>query len=144
MILPDVNVLVYAAHEGAHQHARYAEWLNQTVRREELLLPDAVVSGVLRILTNARIVLPSVSMESALNFTDAIRTGRLTRSVEGSRAVWSRFAEICGQDHQIRGKLVPDAYLAAVALTHNARLATRDRGFARFSGLRWFNPADQD
>jgi len=41
----------------------------------------------------------------------------------------------------ISGTLVPDAHLAAVALTHGCRLATADRGFARFPGLDWFDPA---
>jgi predicted nucleic acid-binding protein len=35
----------------------------------------------------------------------------------------------------------PDAYLASLALTHRCRLATADRGFARFPGLDWFDPA---
>ncbi|MGN6200410.1 PIN domain-containing protein [Humibacter sp.] len=37
--------------------------------------------------------------------------------------------------------LVPDAYFAAMCLAHGARLATADRGFARFAGLDWFDPA---
>ena len=37
--------------------------------------------------------------------------------------------------------LVPDAYLATFAIEANAELATCDAGFARFQGLRWFNPA---
>lgn len=41
----------------------------------------------------------------------------------------------------VRGNLVPDAYLAAVAISHGALLASNDRGFARFPGLRWFDPA---
>jgi predicted nucleic acid-binding protein len=36
---------------------------------------------------------------------------------------------------------VPDAYLAAFAIEANAELAACDAGFARFQGLRSFNPA---
>jgi predicted nucleic acid-binding protein len=36
---------------------------------------------------------------------------------------------------------VPDAYLAALAISHGCRLATADRGFARFPGLDHFDPA---
>jgi uncharacterized protein len=39
-----------------------------------------------------------------------------------------------------RGNLVPDAHLAAIAIEHGATVATRDRGFARFQGLRWVDP----
>jgi uncharacterized protein len=35
---------------------------------------------------------------------------------------------------------VPDAHLAAIAVEHGATIATRDRGFARFPGLRWIDP----
>lgn len=41
----------------------------------------------------------------------------------------------------LRGNAVPDAVLAALAVTRGARLATADRGFARYPGLRWFAPA---
>jgi hypothetical protein len=35
---------------------------------------------------------------------------------------------------------VPDIHLAALAISHGLRLASHDRGFARFEGLRWFDP----
>jgi predicted nucleic acid-binding protein len=33
-----------------------------------------------------------------------------------------------------------DAVLAAIALEHGATVCTMDRGFSRFSGLKWTNP----
>lgn len=39
-----------------------------------------------------------------------------------------------------RGNLVPDAFLAALAIEHRATLVTSDRGFARFPGLAWTPP----
>ena len=32
MILPDVNVLVYAHREDAVDHARYQQWLEETIQ----------------------------------------------------------------------------------------------------------------
>ena len=49
---------------------------------------------------------------------------------------WARFAELC-RHLQLRGNLVPDAYLAAVALEQSAELITFDRGFGRSPRLRW-------
>jgi hypothetical protein len=37
---------------------------------------------------------------------------------------------------------VADTYLAALAIEHGAVLATTDRDFARFPGLKFFNPLD--
>lgn len=141
MILPDVNVLVYAADERVPEHRVYAHWLNRTLAFEDLLLPDAVLAGVLRVVTNAQVRQPPVGMQPALAFVDGLRARRSAHSIEGSRAVWAKFGDLCEHDPEIRGKLVPDAYLAAIALTHGARVATRDRGFSRYPGLRWFDPA---
>jgi len=41
---------------------------------------------------------------------------------------------------QAPGPLVTDAHLAALAIAHGATLATVDRDFARFPGLRLLNP----
>jgi predicted nucleic acid-binding protein len=41
---------------------------------------------------------------------------------------------------QARGPLVMDAHLAALAIEHGAKLATSDRDFRRFDGLRLMNP----
>jgi predicted nucleic acid-binding protein len=43
-------------------------------------------------------------------------------------------------DGDARGNIVPDAHIAAIAIEHGATVATRDRGFARFKGLRWLDP----
>lgn len=40
----------------------------------------------------------------------------------------------------IRGPLIADAHLAALAIEHDATLCTTDRDFRRFEGLRVFNP----
>jgi toxin-antitoxin system PIN domain toxin len=141
MILPDVNVLIYAFREGADDHQAYARWLTGVSGVEELLFPDVVLTGFLRIVTNRRIVSPVVPVRQALSFADAIRTAPRARTVASSGAVWAQLSVLLERDPGVRGNLVPDAYLAATAITHKARLATRDRGFARFPGLRWFDPA---
>ncbi len=38
------------------------------------------------------------------------------------------------------GNLTTDAHLAALAIEYQAELASTDTDFARFPGLRWFNP----
>lgn len=42
--------------------------------------------------------------------------------------------------HGVRGNLVPDAMLAALALEHGLVLHSNDTDFARFAGLQWSNP----
>ncbi len=55
--------------------------------------------------------------------------------------MWSTFAALVDDDAQLRANLLPDAWLVALAKAHGCRLATADRGFARFGGLDWFDPA---
>ena len=40
----------------------------------------------------------------------------------------------------VAGNLTTDAHLAALAIEHQARIVSTDNDFARFPGLRWFNP----
>ena len=51
-----------------------------------------------------------------------------------------RILRTLAMEGQCRGQLVPDAHLAALAIEHGARLATHDRGFARFRDLEVFYP----
>jgi predicted nucleic acid-binding protein len=78
---------------------------------------------------------------SALGFVAALRHARRARWLTPAVATWATLDAIVGQDAQVRGNLVPDAWLAALARSHGCRLATADRGFARFPGLDWFDPA---
>ncbi|MSO38191.1 MAG: PIN domain-containing protein [Acidimicrobiia bacterium] len=57
-----------------------------------------------------------------------------------TKSTWAAFTEITSKDRQIRANLVPDAWLAALALSHGCRIATTDRGFGRFNRLEWFDP----
>jgi predicted nucleic acid-binding protein len=54
---------------------------------------------------------------------------------------WDIFAELC-RSADVRGNLVPDVHLAAIAIEQGATLYSADRGFARYAGLRWRHPLD--
>jgi len=93
-----------------------------------------------RIVTNRRVMPTPAPVGLALDFVARLRAARRARWLQAGSASWSRMGEIAKQDRGITGNLVPDAYLAALALAHGCRLATADRGFARFPGLDWFDP----
>jgi len=49
MILPDVNVLVYAHREDAVDHVRYRQWLEEIIQSGQPYgMNDQVLSGFLR------------------------------------------------------------------------------------------------
>lgn len=141
MILPDVNVLVYAFRREADRHQRYAAWLAEVVAGgDEIALHDPALIGFVRIVTNPRIVSAPAPTALALEFVGRIRAARRSRWVPAGSAAWNRMQDLVDGDRGIGANLVPDAHLAAVALVHGCRLATADRGFARFPGLDWYDP----
>jgi hypothetical protein len=141
VILPDVNVLVHAYRREAHAHDAYAAWLTTLVAgQDELALVDHCLTGFLRIVTNPRIFSDPAPTAEALTFVDRLRRAGRGRPVTATPATWDVFAGHIARDRGIRGNLVPDAYLAALAVSHGCRLATADRGFARYPGLEFFDP----
>jgi predicted nucleic acid-binding protein len=56
MILPDINVLVYAYRRESLAHERYAAWLSDLVSgADEVALAESKLTGFLRIVTIRRI-----------------------------------------------------------------------------------------
>lgn len=142
MILPDVNVLVYAFRREALDHDRYASWLSDTLVRSELALVESVLLGMIRIVTSPKIMIDPAPTSVALRFVDVLLAAPRARQLGPTAATWERLRAIAARDELVRGPLVPDAWLAALALSHGCRLATADRGFARFEGLDWFVPVE--
>ncbi|WP_221936752.1 TA system VapC family ribonuclease toxin [Skermania sp. ID1734] len=139
-----MNVLIYAFREGAPEHDQYADWLNELVGgADELALHDAVLGGFVRIVTNPRIADPPAKTATALKFVKDLRQAKRVSWLHSSDAVWDQLAKFAHHDRGIRANAIPDAYLAACAKVHGAQLATADRGFGRFPGFRWFDPADR-
>jgi hypothetical protein len=52
---------------------------------------------------------------------------------------WDIFQRLC-REANAKGNLIPDAYLAALAIESGAEWITTDRDYARFPGLRWRHP----
>jgi hypothetical protein len=140
VILVDANLLVYAFDAQAAQHRAARTWL------------EASLAGT------ARVGLPWESLVAFLRITTNPRLGRhpapiahAWRQVESwleSPVAWvpvatERHAEAFGTLLALVGASandVHDVHLAAIALQHGLIVATTDRDFARFPGLRWENP----
>lgn len=140
MILCDVNVLVYAYRAEANEHERYAAWLRETIASEQAFgVSELVLSRFLRIVTHPRVMKVPAPIASALAFTEALRAQPNAVGLSPAGRHWEIFERLC-RDANATGNLVPDAYLAALAIEHGADLVTTDRDFARFPSLRWRHP----
>ena len=142
MILADVNVLVYAFDEEAQRHTTYRAWLIDALSHgQPFALVDTVLTGFVRIVTHARIYERPTPTAEALSFVDALISAPSAVWVQSNRSGWDALDRLVDGDAGITGQRVPDAYLAALAIANGARLATADRGFSRYAGLSWFDPA---
>ena len=73
MILPDVNVLLYAFRRDAARHGDYRSWLENVVNGEAAYgISPQVLASVIRIGTHRRIYVHPSTTREALAFCDAI------------------------------------------------------------------------
>lgn len=143
LFVPDVNVLVYAFRTDSPEHEVYASWLNDALRADRVGVADTIVAGFMRIVTHSRIYSEPTPPKTALTFVRQLLAAPSTQWLRQGASAWEQFDAITSTDSAIRGSLVPDAHIAALCISNGARLATRDRGFARFSQLRWFDPGEK-
>lgn len=141
MVLPDVNVLVYAFRSDLPQHEHHRGFLLGLLEGDEAFgLCGIVLSGFVRVVTHPRIFATPDPIEDALAFAETLRSSERAVWVEPGPRHWEIFERLC-RDASARGNLVPDAYLAALAIESGCEWITTDRDYARFPGLRWRHPA---
>jgi len=140
MLLPDVNVLVYAHRAESPEHDRYADWLSRLARGEEPFALSALgASGFIRIVTNPKIWEIPTELPDAIAFIERLRSRANARPLTHGPRSWQIFSELC-VEAKARGKLVADSYHAALAIEHGCEFVTCDGDFARFVGLRYRHP----
>ncbi len=140
MILPDVNVLVYAHREDSKDHAAYRQWFERTVNGDEAYgISDLVLSGFIRVVTHPKVFRRPTPLANAWRFVERTRDQANCVPIEPGKRHWEIFERLC-RDCEARGSLVPDAYFAAMAIESGCEWITTDRDYSRFKGLRWRHP----
>src|ERR1700687_2902875 len=140
MLLPDVNLLVYAHRQDGPEYRFYRRWLEGLVAADAAFgMADLVLSGFLRIVTNPRVFAYPTPIDVAISFAEELRALPNCVPVAPGPRHWSIFCRLC-REAGAKGNLVPDAYLAALAIESGSEWVTTDRGFSRFPGLRSRHP----
>ncbi len=140
MIVPDLNLLVYAYNRGASKHVPARRWWEGLVNGTERVgIPWAVTMGFVRLLTHRAVLERPATPEQALDFVEQ----------------WFRYPHVAplnpGAEHLLHfrrslaaagvgANLVTDAHVASLAMEHQAEVHSNDADFGRFPGLRWRNP----
>ena len=140
MTLVDAKVLLYAVNSASPQHRAAKTWLDDALSGDERGgLPWLSLLAFVRIATNPSVFPTALPTRRALAVVDAWCSRPNVVHPEPSRSFATTFERTLttGGAH---GNLVNDAYLAALAIEHDATVVTFDRDFARFSGVKMSTP----
>ncbi|MCY3815682.1 MAG: type II toxin-antitoxin system VapC family toxin [Gammaproteobacteria bacterium] len=140
MIIPDINLLVYAHDSGARRHAAAKSWWESLMNGTDTVgLPWAVILGFIRITTNRRILDKPLDVAgSCRRVRSWLARPQVILIEPGVRHADIFFAML--ESLGTAGNLTTDAHLAALTIEHQARLHSTDADMARFPGLKWLNP----
>jgi toxin-antitoxin system PIN domain toxin len=140
MILVDANVLLYAYDATARHHERCRAWLERELSGvAPVAFAWVTLLAFLRIVTNPRVLSSPLSAAEA---TDIVKAW-LERPAAALAEPGDRHLDALRSlmiEGQVKGPLVMDAHLAALAIEHGAALATCDRDCRRFPGVRIVDP----
>ena len=140
MILPDVNVLIYAFRSDLPQHTACRRWLVDVISRDARFgLSPLVLSAVVRITTSARAFKVPSATEEAFGFCEDLLRQPHCQLVEPGERHWDIFSRLCIET-DTRGPRVSGAWFAALAIESSCEWITFDRDYARFPGLTWRVP----
>jgi toxin-antitoxin system PIN domain toxin len=140
MILPDINLLLYAYDAGSPFHAKASAWWERCLSGSESvgLLP-VVLFGFVRIATHVRVFQhPMTPSEASGHVRSWLAQPPAEILNPGPNHIERVLSLLEGLG--TAGNLVTDAQIAAATLDHDAVLHTADADFVRFSALRWHNP----
>ncbi|HVR07292.1 MAG TPA: type II toxin-antitoxin system VapC family toxin [Thermoanaerobaculia bacterium] len=140
MILPDLNLLLYAYNSDAPKHERAKTWWETCLSDTRAVgLPWAVIVGYLRLMTTRGVQREPAPMPEAITH---VRSWLERPQVEILTPGPRHLDLIDGllRDARASGNLAVDAHLAALAIENNAEVHSNDSDFSRFPGLRWIDP----
>lgn len=140
MILPDLNLLLYAYNPCMPQHAGALDWWEGAINGDELIgLPFEVVFGFVRIATNPRLGEARVALPKARRVVEGWLNMPQVRTLTPTDRHFTQVMDLMAAA-MATGPVLSDAILAAYAIENRACLYTNDADFSRFPGLEWENP----
>ncbi len=140
MIVPDVNLLIYAYDTTSPHHAAAVSWLEKGMKGgEEIGLATVVIFGFVRISTSSRVFRNPLTVAEATARVGSWLERPHVRIIEPSphhvRDVLALLA-----DTGTAANLTTDAQIAALALQEKAVIHSNDTDFQRFPGVLCHNP----
>jgi toxin-antitoxin system PIN domain toxin len=140
VILPDLNLLLYAVNEDSPQHERaLAWWTSALTGAEPIGFPWSTVLGFVRLVTHPRIFTAPLDAAAAVDLVQGWAALPHVLTIEPTPRHLPLLRGVLDQ-LGTAGNVVTDAHLAVLTMEHGATLYSADADFGRFPGLRWRNP----
>jgi uncharacterized protein len=140
MVLPDINLLIYAHNLRAPHHQKALYWWNECLQGHEgVALAWVVILGFVRLTTHPKVFAHPLTVEGAVERVEewlSLPHIHLVHPAPTHFTTWSNLLKRVGT----AGNLTTDTHLAALAIDRGLILQTTDADFARFPGLKWNNP----
>jgi len=140
VIIPDINLLVYAYTSDAPHHETAKAWWESCLSGTTVVgIPWVVTLGFVRLMSCRAVLTDPMSPGEALEQVGSwLEQPQAHVLVPGPRHLQILAGLMA--DSGVTGRLTTDAHLATMAIENQAELHSNDADFARFSGLRWRNP----
>lgn len=140
MILPDINLLVYAYNSDAPRHARARAWWETCLSEPQpVAMAWVVMLGFVRLMTSRTVLNKPLPRDEAIGHVRAwLERPQVEILNPGKRHL--DLVQVLAAEAGAAGALTTDIHLAALAVEMRAELHSNDKDFVRFSGLRWLDP----
>jgi toxin-antitoxin system PIN domain toxin len=138
MLMPDVNILIYAHRREDPDHEFYRQWMERLANGREPFAVSALVAvAFVRVVTHPAFQPRPTPLHQAIAVIDSLAALTNCLMPRPGEQHWNLVKMLC-EASSARGKLVADAQHAAIALEHGCTWVTRDADFEGFrgSGLR--------
>jgi toxin-antitoxin system PIN domain toxin len=140
VIIPDVNLLLYAHVAGFAEHPKARRWWEALMNGGTAVgLGGPALFGFVRLATSPQVFDRPLGVGPALGLLDDwLSRPHVHFALPGPRHLEIAFGLL--REIGTAGRLTTDAQLAALAIEHQGELHSNDGDFGRFPGLRWVNP----
>lgn len=142
MIVPDINLLLYAHNNDAPKHeAAQAWWENLVNGTEPVGLPWLVIVGFIRLITNPSVLTPPATPEQAVGYVrEWLACDHINLINPGDGHLTLLQQNLVAAGPGAGRNIATDAHIAVLAMEHGAVVHSNDSDFGRFPGLQWHNP----
>ena len=140
MMLPDVNLLVYAVDATSPFHPPARRWWDGALSSTfsvGLCWPSML--GFVRLTTSRRMFESPLGIGDALDRVQSWLDQPNVTLLAPTERHWPILSGLL-RSSAAGSNLTTDAHIAAYAIEHAGMVYTNDRDFGRFEGLRWRNP----